>query len=468
MTVDIVKWLARAAISATEWEASFGDYLPHPAAIISDKEFGRVFDELSERLRDSTPFFHPRYVGQMTRAPHPAAVVGYVAAMLLNQNNHDLAGGPATTEMEHEVVRDLAAMFSLPAHIGHLTSSGTIANLEALFIARQTHPGRGVAFSADAHFTHERMCALLGLTAYSVPTDTRGAIDLTAVEKLVRTGSVGTVVLTAGTTGVGAIDPIADALCLKERYGVRLHVDAAYGGFFALLTDDDDNALEWDPAPWRAIRGCDSIVVDPHKHGLQPYGCGAVLFADPAVARHYRHDSPYTRMFSGAPAHLGEITLECSRAGASAAALWTTLQLLPLRRDGLGTLLASTRRAALRFARRVEESSALTLYQQPALDVVTYLPSAGRTVSEVDAVSGRMLTDGMAAGPTDAMFLSTLRVDAAGFGGRGHHLDIDAPSGRILRSALMKPEQELCADDLVARIAALAPSVARVDGRMPR
>ncbi|WP_324195602.1 pyridoxal phosphate-dependent decarboxylase family protein [Nocardia abscessus] len=468
MTVDIVKWLARAAISTTEWEASFGGYQPHPAAVISDEQFGKVFDELSDRLRDSTPFFHPRYAGQMTRAPHPAAVVGYVAAMLLNQNNHDLAGGPATTQMEHEVVGDLAAMFAMPAHIGHLTSSGTIANLEALFIARQTHPDRGVAFSADAHFTHERMCALLGMTAYPVPTDTHGAIDLAAVEKLLRTGAVGTIVLTAGTTGVGAIDPIADALPLKERYGVRLHVDAAYGGFFALLSDDDGNALEWDPAPWRAIRACDSVVVDPHKHGLQPYGCGAVLFADPAVARHYRHDSPYTRMFSGGPAHLGEITLECSRAGAAAAALWTTLRLLPLRRDGLGALLASTRRAALRFARRVEESSALTLYQQPSLDIVTYFPSAARTVSEVDAVSGRMLTDGMSRDPTDSIFLSTLRVEAAGFGGRGHRLDADAPSGRILRSALMKPEHELCADDLVARIAALAPPVARADGRVPR
>ncbi|MET9030415.1 aminotransferase class I/II-fold pyridoxal phosphate-dependent enzyme [Nocardia sp. NPDC004168] len=466
--MNIIEWLARAVDSATEWEASFGGYQPHPDAIVSDERFGRVFDELSERLRGSTPFFHPRYVGQMTRAPHPAAVAGYVAAMLLNQNNHDLAGGPATTEMEHEVVRDLAAMFSLPAHIGHLTSSGTIANLEALFVARQTLPGRGVAFSADAHFTHERMCALLGMTAYRVPTDARGAIDLAAVEKLVRTGAVGTVVLTAGTTGVGAIDPIADALSLKERYGTRLHVDAAYGGFFALLADDDDEALEWDPAPWRAIRACDSIVVDPHKHGLQPYGCGAVLFADPAVARHYRHDSPYTRMFSGALPHLGEITLECSRSGASAAALWTTLQLLPLRRDGLGALLASTRRAALRFTRQVEESSALTLYQQPDLDVVTYFPSAASSVSEVDAASRRMVADGMSADPTEAIFLSTLRVEAAGFGGRGHRLDPDAPSGRILRSALMKPEQELCADDLVARIAAMAPPVVRTVGRIPR
>ncbi|MGW4330982.1 pyridoxal phosphate-dependent decarboxylase family protein [Nocardia sp. NPDC004573] len=462
--MDVAKWLVRAVDSTFGWQALFGGYESHPDAEVGDEEFGRVFDELSERLRDSTPFFHPRYAGQMTRAPHPAAVVGYVTAMLLNQNNHDFAGGPATTQMEHEVVRDLAEMFALPTHVGHLTSSGTIANLEALFVARQTHPGRGVAFSSDAHFTHERMCTLLGMTAYKVPADSHGRMELAAVEELVRAGTVGTVVLTAGSTGVGAIDPIADALVLKERYGVRLHVDAAYGGFFALLAHDDDKSLEWDPQPWRAIGACDSIVVDPHKHGLQPYGCGAVLFSDPSVARHYHHDSTYTRMFSGAPSHLGEISLECSRAGASAAALWTTLRLIPLRRAGLGTLLASTRRAALAFAHHVEESSELTLYQRPELDVVTYFPSGLRSVSQVDAASGRMLTDGMSADPAEAVFLSTLRVSAGGFIERGHHLGTDVPNGRILRSALMKPEQELCAEDLVMRIAALARAI----GDLPR
>ena len=65
------------------------------------------------------------------------------------------------------------------------------------------------------------------------------------------------------------------ALALKERHGVRLHVDGAYGGFFALL--GGARRLR------RRSAACDSVVVDPHKHGLQPYGCGAVLFADPAV-----------------------------------------------------------------------------------------------------------------------------------------------------------------------------------------
>ena len=62
-------------------------------------------------MRDNYPFFHPRYAGQMLKPPHPAAVIGYVTAMLINPNNHALDGGPATAAMEKEVVAQLAAMF---------------------------------------------------------------------------------------------------------------------------------------------------------------------------------------------------------------------------------------------------------------------------------------------------------------------------------------------------------------------
>ena len=90
----------------------------------------------------------------MLKPPHPAAVIGYLSTMLIDPNNHALDGGPATAQMEKEVVTQLARMFGLADHLGHLTSSGTIANLEALFVARQTHPGKAIAYSSDAHYMH--------------------------------------------------------------------------------------------------------------------------------------------------------------------------------------------------------------------------------------------------------------------------------------------------------------------------
>jgi glutamate/tyrosine decarboxylase-like PLP-dependent enzyme len=444
--MDLGFWLEQAVAATHEWAAVYGPYQPHPSLQVSDEEFAAAFARLTGRLRDNYPFFHPRYAGQMLKPPHPAAVVGYVAAMLINPNNHALDGGPATAAMEREVVAELARMFALPHHLGHLTSSGTIANLEALFVARETHPDLGVAYSADAHYTHGRVCRLLGMPGYVVPVDSRGRMDLTACEDLLRTGRVGTIVLTAGTTGLGAVDPIHEALALKDAYGTRLHVDAAYGGFFTLLAGQGVAA-----EPWQAIARCDSVVVDPHKHGLQPYGCGAVLFADPAVGRFYAHDSPYT-YFTSRDLHLGEISLECSRAGAAAAALWITLRVLPATTDGLGAVLAATRRGAVAFARLVEESTALALYQQPELDIVTYFPRR-RNTDDIDAASARVLADGMS-DADDPVFLSTLRVPGAGFRVRGHDVSGDTET-RILRSVLMKPEQEGYVKQLVDRIGRL-------------
>ena len=110
----------------------------------------------------------------MLKPPHPAAMVGYVATMLINPNNHALDGGPATAQMEKDVVAQLAGMFGYGTEfLGHLTSSGTIANLEALFVARETHSGKGIAYSADSHYTHARMCYLLGIDGTSSPPTPR-------------------------------------------------------------------------------------------------------------------------------------------------------------------------------------------------------------------------------------------------------------------------------------------------------
>jgi glutamate/tyrosine decarboxylase-like PLP-dependent enzyme len=399
----------------------------------------------------------------MLKPPHPVAWAAYAAAMLLNPNNHALDGGPATSVMEKEAVAELAAMFGFRTHLGHLTSSGTIANLEALYVARELHPGRGVAYSAEAHYTHARMCGVLGVPGTAVEADGAGRMDLDALEAVLAGGRVGTVVATTGTTGLGAVDPVHEVLAVARRHGARVHVDAAYGGFFTLLAGADGPA-GLDPAPWRAIAECDSVVVDPHKHGLQPYGCGAVLFRDPGVGRLYRHDSPYT-YFTSEELHLGEISLECSRAGAAAAALWLTFRLLPPTPDGLGRVLAACRRAALDWSELIEASGRLILYQPPELDIVCYFPATSPlSLAAIDRASARMLAAGMA-DRAHPVLLSTLQVSARDFARRHSGAAADRDQARILRSVLMKPESEPALDGLHHEVSRLTSSALASTGR---
>src|SRR5262245_64190660 len=91
----------------------------------------------ANRLRDNYPYFHPQYAGQMLKPPHAVARLAYALAMWINPNNHALDGGRASSAMEKEAVAEIARMFGWETQLGHLTSGGTMANLEALWVAGQ-------------------------------------------------------------------------------------------------------------------------------------------------------------------------------------------------------------------------------------------------------------------------------------------------------------------------------------------
>jgi len=437
-----------------QWESGWRSVAADMTAALDMARMTAVIDALTERLTDNYPFFHPDYAGQMLAPPHPIAAAAYAITQRINPNAHALDGGPATTKLEIEVVDALKAMFGYdPAtSLGHLTSSGTIANLEALWVARELHPDKAIAYSKLAHYTHSRMCEVLRIDGVGIEADAEGRIDLDALEWELQTGRIGTVVATAGSTGNGAVDPIDQILPLAARYGARVHADAAYGGYFVLLAGSDALPPEVSRA-FLAIRDADSIVVDPHKRGLQPYGCGSVLFRDAAVGRFYKHDSPYT-YFTSAELHLGEISLECSRAGAAAAALWATMQVLPLKADrGLGPLLGRTRAAALRWAELIRGSERLRLVVDPALDIVTFyaLPADGeRRVSAISELTQRVFEELMQA-ESDPVYLATLKVTSPLLS-RDPDPIWDRSEALVFRSVLMKPEQYEAVPGLHARV----------------
>jgi glutamate/tyrosine decarboxylase-like PLP-dependent enzyme len=194
--------------------------------------------------------------------------------------------------------------------------------------------------------------------------------------------------------------------------------------------------------PFEAVRRADSVVVDPHKHGLQPYGCGSVIFADPAVGRLYAHDSPYT-YFTSSELHLGEISLECSRSGASAAALWATLRALPLTREGLGRHVAATRAAAGIVAARLAGDDSVAIVVEPELDIICSFARA-RGASDLTSSTERAF-DALA---REGWHLAKLRLDTEWLRRRHPWIEADAPTVTVLRSCLLKREHLDVAADL--------------------
>ena len=465
MKHDPVPELLARAIEALERQfRSLPEFMDESGA--GTEALAGVLDETARRLGDNYPYFHPLYAGQMLKPPHPVARAAYALAMKLNPNNHARDGGRASSAMEVEAVGEIAGMFGWTDHLGHLTSGGTFANLEALWMAGQLNPGRRMVGSEQAHYTHQRISAVLKLEYSSVAADHRGRMNLEALEVELRKGDVGTVVATMGTTAIGAVDPLNEIVALARRYGARVHADAAYGGYFGLIADALDEPAR---RAYAALEHVDSIVIDPHKHGLQPYGCGCILFLDPGVGQFYKHDSPYT-YFTSKELHLGEISLECSRAGAAAVALWATQRLMPLVKGGeFAEGLKKGRRAAVELDRRLRGdprfitlADSLPMSQNrdmghpmacgPELDIVVWAVHAAdpRRSSQL----AREIFDACA---LRGLHLALVQLPGSWFGEGGSAGN--AGDLTCLRSVLMKTEHEAWLGEIWERLSASGDEV---------
>ena len=237
----------------------------------------------------------PRYFGLMNPTPLPIAVFAEALAAALNQNLGAWHHSPGATAIERQVIRWLCDLAGYPAaSFGSLTSGGSLANTTALKIALATklpETTRGGLFgltarplvyaSAEAHFSIEKSCNILGLGGRDglrlVPVDAHSRIDVARLRAMIAADRAAghhpfCVVGVAGVTSNGVIDPLAELAEVAAEFGLWYHVDAAYaaGG---LMSD----TLK---PRFRGVERADSITMDPHKWWQMPYPCGAVLTRD--------------------------------------------------------------------------------------------------------------------------------------------------------------------------------------------
>lgn len=433
----------KASKTLEKYRNSFPEYKPFKKIQLNKKQ-EKILLKLSKRLFNTYPTFHPNYIGQMIKPPIDLAALSYSIALIYNSNNHALDGGPETSFLEKEAIEQLAEMVGYKKFLGHLTSGGTMANLEGLWVSKLATQNKKFAICENAHYTHSRLSQVIDFRYKLIPMDEKGKMDLDYLRGLLKKEKIGTVVATLGTTGFGALDEIHELVNLKKEFNFRLHIDAAYGGYFKVLANSNSNLV--DKKIFNSVKKSDSIVIDPHKHGLQPYGCGSIIFSDPSIGKFYKHDSPYT-YFTSKELHLGEITLECSRPGAAAAAFWATLQAFPLKgKNGMFEILKLTRMAALKFYDLLSGSEFFLPILKPELDIINYFPKA-KSTEEISKLSETLFNIWMS-NKDYPIFVSKYRIKTDFFKRLFPDIKQNSKEVVVLRSVLMKPEHYFYIKDI--------------------
>jgi aromatic-L-amino-acid decarboxylase len=260
----------------------------------------RLIEDCRTVIRKSRHNGHPRFFGYVASPATPVGAFADLIASALNANVTSWRSGPAATEVERTVVRWLGSLIGYDeAARGLLTSGGSLANLNALFIAHrlkahdetsQKGLWRGSApmtiYASDqVHLSIPKAADVLGLGREQVrllKSDARFRLDLRDLrERLASDTRAGLrpfcIVASAGTVNTGAVDPLKEIAQIAEEHQLWLHVDGAYGALAAM--DETKRAL------FAGIERADSVSLDPHKWLYAPVDAGCLLFRDDRSVR---------------------------------------------------------------------------------------------------------------------------------------------------------------------------------------
>ena len=243
---------------------------------------------------------HPRFFGYIASPSTPVGAFADLIASALNQNVTSWRSAPAATLIEQMVVGWLGQLIGYGDNAqGILTSGGSLANLNALFVAHRAKAGGGasqqglwstpqpmtVYASDQVHFSIVKAADVLGFGREHVrllKADDRFRLDPRVLrERLESDLQAGfrpfCVVASAGTVSTGAVDPLEEIAAVAREYDLWLHVDGAYGALARL--DETKRAL------FAGIEQADSVSLDPHKWLYAPVDAGCLLFRDEARVR---------------------------------------------------------------------------------------------------------------------------------------------------------------------------------------
>lgn len=359
---------------------------------------------LESLVANSVHTASPRFVGHMT-STIPYFMLPLAKIMIaLNQNLVKTETSKAFTPLERQVIGMLHrlvyeqddAFYQRWMHdsehpLGAFGSGGTIANITALWMARNRafgpngdfagvakaglyralrhygYEGVAVVVSERGHYSLGKAADVLGIgrdDLVMVPTDARNKVRVSEVERACKDLAARNikplaVVGIAGSTETGSIDPLNDLADVAAQFGAHFHVDAAWGGP-VLMSDKHKHLVA-------GIARADSVTIDAHKQLYVPMGGGILLLKDPTLAGSIIHHAQY--IIRRGSKDLGATTLEGSRPG-MAMLVHSALRILG--RSGFSLLIEQGMQRAAAFAKMVADDPWFELVSAPETNILTY------------------------------------------------------------------------------------------------
>ncbi|MCF2136002.1 MAG: tyrosine decarboxylase MfnA [Candidatus Thorarchaeota archaeon] len=330
------------------------------------EEHGTSRDEVLRRLdqlleADSTySSGHP--VASMSTIPHSLGTE--VFARTLEKNAGRLHTFQGSAHVEREVLEMIGDLLNLESQaFGTTTSGGTESNILAILAYRERAKKKTktpeIIAPKTAHSSVDKAGWLLGVKVKRTRVDKEFKAIPRAIEKKINENTIG-IVLTAGTTYLGQIDPIEQVAEIARDHKIPLHIDAAFGGFVIPFLNEIGRgkfrfAFE--------VNGVTSVSVDPHKMGLAPIPAGTILFRDKKYVKVITNTVPYLRGASST-----QISILGTRPAASILATWAVMR--HLGREGYREIVRGCMEQTDHIMERVRHNPMLQAAIEPIMNIV--------------------------------------------------------------------------------------------------
>ncbi|WP_342438338.1 tyrosine decarboxylase MfnA [Paenibacillus sp. FSL L8-0436] len=338
------------------------------------RQKGLNSNEIMKEIRDirKADVQWPFVFNSICSEPLHIGVEAFIKGLDTNLGDNRIFKG--TAKVENKVIELLKEVFHGPDMVGNIVSGGTEANFLALQVAKKMRPEvekPEILFTATTHYSVLKAIEFMGLKYKIVETDENFSMDISDLIHKIGKDTIA-IVVNAGSSELGCIDPIEQIAEIARENKIYLHVDAATGGFIIPFAKKIGYSLpEFD----FAIDGVSSITVDPHKYGLAPIPAGGILFKNKDIQNYLTFNS----YFYGTQAHT---TLSGTRGGASVLAVYAILEYLGM--EGFIQITKKNYESTEYLIKRLEQLG-YTLVCTPQLNIVTfYVDNAHNVMNQLE------------------------------------------------------------------------------------